>query len=191
MKNKSFKNILILFGVIVSASLTGILLSMLFLPFDDLPDMPLAPGSFDIPGDEIGNFTLGVGWQMVSMPNNINKTNVYINYGVDSYLWDDAVSEGLIANVVMEYSTDGYVETNYLLKTRGYWIYCWVDGIQISDEAFTMYCANIYTGYENMSNITCNRVVVSPEFYDNDIYCNTFTATDSFSFYFNGGEVLE
>jgi len=193
MKNKLYENILLVISIITFIMLLSIL-GWLALNLDDgegLPDTPLVPSSFSSNFSEIGNFTLDSGWQLVSMPDNINKTSIYINYENNTYNWNDAIDNNLIANVVMEYTNNGYVSTNYLLKTRGYWIYCYVDGIQLSDEPSIIYCSKLYTGFSNMSNITCSKVIISPELYDNEIYCNTFIATDFYEFYYLGGEVLQ
>lgn len=175
--------------------LIGVILCVYAIHYDDMQDnwekyLPLAPSNFNPPSQEIGNFTLGIGWQMVSMPENINRTDIYINYDGDSYSWNEAIVEGLIANVLMEYSEGQYIDTNYLLKTRGYWMYCFVDGIQISDESFVLYCGSlIYNA--TAGNITCNKVVIAPEFYSNTIEYTTFVATDMYEFYYLGGDILE
>jgi len=175
--------------------LIGVILCFAVIQYEDMEDnwqdyMPLAPWNFTMPFDEIGNFTLGVGWQMVSMPENINKTDIYINYQEETYTWNEAVTNGYIANVIMSYDTGQYIETNYLLKTRGYWMYCFTDGIQISDESFVLYCGKLIFN-ATAGNVTCNKVVISPELYDNTIEYTTFVATDMYEFYYLGGDVLE
>ena len=178
----------LIFLVVVLAAIP---ISMVMTGYDDvLPDIPESPDDFSYVGDSVGNFTLTTGWQLISMPDNINKTDIFITYENESYTWTEAFNNNLIANVVVEYNGNGYSEVDYLLKTRGYWMYSFVDGIQISDMPSVIYCGKLFTGYSNMSNITCSKVVIAPEFYDNDIYCNTFVATDFYEFYYDGGEVL-
>ena len=156
----------------------------------DLPDLPLAPGSFDVPYDKSGTHTLGVGWQMISMPRNLNKTDIHINYQEETYTWNEAVIEGYIGNVIFIFDSGNYIETNSLLKTRGYWMYCFVDGISISDYGFVVYCGKLIQN-SSAQNITCDKVVIAPEFYDNTVEYNTFIATDMYEFYYLGGDVLE
>jgi len=158
------------------------------LPKDDgLPQLPLPPTSFDtIPSNNI-TINLNIGWQMISMPNTMDKESIFINYDDDTYSWNNAVTNNLIADVIFEYN-NGYLEVQQVLKTHGYWIYTFVDDIYLSDEAFVLYAGKLF--FDGTEHIICDKLVIAPEYYTNDIHCASLIATNMYEFYYEGGEVL-
>ena len=81
MWNEHIKRTIIVVFIFVCATIAGLGIYSHLYPDNPYPDIPLAPGTFEPPSDEVDNFTLGIGWQMISMPTNVNKSKIlyYIN----------------------------------------------------------------------------------------------------------------
>ncbi len=156
---------------------------------DPLPNLPLAPSSFSgVVGDNITT-NLGIGWQLISMPDTMNKENIYINYDNNTYSWNEAVTNNYIADIIFEYHQGNYVEVEEVIKTHGYWMYTFVENIYLSDEQFVLYAGKIT--YDGTEHITCNKLVLAPEYFSNEISCASLVATDMYEFYYQGGDVLQ
>ena len=184
METKTNIIILIIMGIVLIGAIVYMNINKETIP--EFPQLPSVDGQYTT---NTSDTYLSSGWNMISLPSSGYKYSIIINYNENSYVWNQAIDEGLIADVVLSYKNNNYVNIEYLIKTRGYWIYCYVDGIYISDEPFTLYCGKIEFGSQ-YDNITCQKVVIAPEFYSNTIYCNTLQATDTYTFYYMGGEIL-
>ena len=149
-----------------------------------LPKIPALPIASAIGTGGSNSFSLSIGYNMVSMPKTISKYNVSITYNDIGYSWNQAVNDGLIADIVIYYDGIDYVETDTFLKTKGYWMYSLVEPLYISDEEFVLYCGTLL--FNGTEDITCDRIVIAPEFYDNTISVASLTVTNMYEFYFDG-----
>lgn len=176
-------------GVIIELILVIYLFSLIFLTSNtnlDNPDLPNTDTDYPFSNSTVN---LQLGWNIISLPTTSYKYSIYINYNNQSYTWNQAVDNNLIANIVLNYKDNNYTNVDYLYKTKGYWIFTFVNNIYISEDPFTLYCGKIMFN-SSYNNITCQKLIIAPELYNNTIYCNTLTALDTYTFYYIGGEVL-
>ena len=143
---------------------------------------PFPPIGDPVNGNE--TYELCIGWNMVSMPQTISKYNVSITYNDNSYTWQDACDNGYIADMIISYNGTDYISSDTFHKTKGYWLYSLVEPLYISDEPFVIYCGKIF--FNGTGNLSCNRLVIAPEYYTNVIYCESIAVADVVEFYFEG-----
>jgi len=70
-------------------------------------------------------------WNMIGLPNNVpaGKSILQINYNGMTYSWADAVSAGIVTNVIFGWDeiTQSYIVTDTLEPGSAYWIYAYND----------------------------------------------------------------
>jgi len=153
------------------------------IPEHELPELPLLPTEFE--GNVSYNVTaeFGSGWQMFSMPRTMSKEDIYINYQDESYTWQQAINNDYVADYLYTRENGNYVLKDILIKTRGYFVYCFVEGISFSDEPFVLYCRAWKCTDTSTENVVCDKIV-SSNLYTNIIECASMTVTGMHEFYY-------
>jgi hypothetical protein len=180
----SRNRILIIFGVIFLIIILSIILYNP-KPEPHLPDIPAIPvGMNGEQGED--NLTLHIGWNMVSMPECTKKTDVYFTYDNISYNWTKAIDIPLIVDTLLTYDGNTYIQVDVFLKTRGYWLYSFVEPLYISSEPLVLCCKTIY--FDGNETLNCTRLIISPK-YDTVIHCKSINVQEVSFYYYDIGKI--
>ncbi len=85
-------------------------------------------------------------WNLISLPFNqsIDKEDIMVKYNDCYYSWDQAVTQGIVSDVIFGWDGGSYVFASILEPGEGYWCYCyetcefWVDVVTVpSDDYIT------------------------------------------------------
>ena len=181
---KKIRKLLIGIGIVF---IITILLISLYKPSEPriIPIIPAFPNT--IPSDDVnnGNVTLNAGWNIISMPNSMPRDNISFTYEGMPYSWNEAVADELIWNVLWGFNGTDYIMVDYLIRTKGYWLCCIEEPIYISHEPLVLVCGKLM--FNGTENITCNKVIISPELYDNTIYVDVLNCDEIEFYYYDVG----
>jgi len=129
-----------------------------------------------LPGDSVGVgdnvFELSVGWNMISMPEITAKESVYVRYDNVEYTWSEAAQIPLIVDDLKGYDGSTYFSADTFLPYRGYWVYSFVEPLNIYLNSSTVICGRITFNSSSDLNITCDTLIIT-EFSNVNITCNT------------------
>jgi len=113
------------------------------------------------------------GWNMISLPETTNKSNVIITFNDTQYTWEEANNEFVIYGDYLATFEDGeYVLSNIFYKNKGYFLFSFEDNVFLSINESNLYCSKIF--FNGTENIVCDKLIMNPDF-DNIIYCNSIT----------------
>jgi hypothetical protein len=131
----------------------------------ELPDYPI-----DSPPSSEEYYTLNIGWNLVSMPDTINKTNVYIIYNSITYNWTNAINNLIIYDNVYGYNGTSYFKTSSFVESKGYWLYSLKEPVLMTTQSNTIFCNKLY--FDGTDVLSCTNLVISPS-YPNTIHCKS------------------
>ena len=129
------------------------------------------------------------GWNIISLPETINKNATIVAVGDEIYTWNDAVENSLVLNNIYEYKpVQGYVDSNVFERHKGYFVFFYNSDtiVRLPNELNVITCQRLQINGSSTLELNCTTLIIAPEYYNNTLVCKSIDITGEIIFKYKG-----